>query len=118
LQQQAQAVEWEKHSALQVSARDQEELKRLRAERATLRSQADADLLEDYDRLARGKKTPMAEVRDRQCGACHMGLRPAQVDQLRGGAIMHCENCGRLWYIDAGNDTKLAAKEAGQWDLP
>jgi predicted nucleic acid-binding Zn-ribbon protein len=118
LKQQADAVEWEKASAMTVSARDQQELKKLRAERATLRAGADEDLLADYDRLVRGKKTAMAEVKDRQCQACHMGLRPAQFDQLRAGGVMHCESCGRLWYIDDGNDTKLAAKEAGQWDLP
>jgi predicted nucleic acid-binding Zn-ribbon protein len=118
LKAQTDAVEWEKAAAMKVSARDQEELKKMRAERAELRATADADLLSDYDRLVRGKKTAMAEVRDRQCQACHMGLRPAQFDQLRGGAVMHCESCGRLWYIDDGNDAKLAAKEAGQWDLP
>lgn len=118
LAQQAEAVEHEKTAVLRVSERDREELKQLRAQRAALRSAADVDLLADYDRLAKSRKTPMAEVRDRQCLACHMGLRPAQWQQLQGVALMHCESCGRIWYYDAGNDKKLAAKEAGQWEIP
>ena len=118
LQAQTEAVAWEKSAALKVSARDQEELKVRRAERAQLRAGADEELLSDYDRLVRGKKTAMAEVKDRQCQACHMGLRPAQFDQVRSGTVLHCESCGRIWYYDDGNDHKLAAKEAGQWDLP
>lgn len=118
LRTQAQTVEWEKASALKISERDHQELKTLRAERVQYRGQADPDMLADYERLARGKKTAMAEVKDRQCQSCHMGLRPAQFDQLRAGAIMHCESCGRIWYYDPANDAKLAAKEAGQWDIP
>jgi predicted nucleic acid-binding Zn-ribbon protein len=118
LRDQTQNAEWEKASAMKVSERDQQELKKLRGERAQLREAADAELLANYDRLAKSKKTAMAEVKDRQCLACHMGLRPAQWQQVLSGAQMHCESCGRLWYYDAGNDEKLAAKEAGQWDMP
>jgi predicted nucleic acid-binding Zn-ribbon protein len=118
LKDQADAVAWEKAAALQVSARDQQELKGLRAQRVQMREAADQELLSDYDRLVRGKKTAMAEVKDRQCQACHMGLRPAQFDQVRADARLHCESCGRMWYYDPGSDAKLAAKEAGQWDMP
>jgi hypothetical protein len=118
LRDQAHAVEWEKASAMKVSERNQQELKGLRAERAQLRAAIDEDALANYDRLAKSKKTAMAEVRDRQCMACHMGLRPAQWQQVIGGARMHCESCGRLWFYDEGNDEKLAAKNAGQLDMP
>jgi uncharacterized protein len=118
LRDQGHAVEWEKASALKVSERNQQGLKGLRAERAQLRAAIDGDALANYDRLAKSKKTAMAEVKDRQCMACHMGLRPAQWQQVTGGERMHCESCGRLWFYDEGNDQKLAAKNAGQLDLP
>jgi predicted nucleic acid-binding Zn-ribbon protein len=118
LAEQTAAVEQEKSAALRVSARDQEELKKLRAERAGLRADAEADLLADYDRIAKARKTGLAEVREQECQGCHVRLRPAQWQHLREGALMHCESCGRLLYYDEGGDQKLAAKAAGQWDLP
>jgi uncharacterized protein len=118
LRDQGHAVEWEKASAMKLSERNQQELKGLRAERSQLRAAVESDLLASYDRLAKSKKTAMAEVKDRQCMACHMGLRPAQWQQVTSGAQMHCESCGRMWYYDEGNDQKLAAKNAGQLDLP
>jgi predicted nucleic acid-binding Zn-ribbon protein len=118
LQEQSAVVDQEKSAALKVSARDQEELKKLRAERAELRSAADADLLADYDRIAKARKTGLAEVREQECQGCHVRLRPAQWQHLREGTLMHCESCGRLLYYDEGSDQKLAAKAAGQWDIP
>jgi uncharacterized protein len=118
LAEQTTAVEHEKTAALRVSARDQEELKKLRAERAGLRSEADGDLLADYDRIAKARKTGLSEVREQECQGCHVRLRPAQWQHLREGTLMHCESCGRLLYYDEGSDQKLAAKAAGQWDLP
>ena len=118
LQEQTVVVESEKSAALRISARDQEELKKLRAERATLRASSDTDLLANYDRVAKARKTGLAEVREQECQGCHVRMRPAQWQHLREGAMMNCESCGRMLYYDEGSDQKLAAKSAGQWDMP
>jgi len=118
LQVQTVVVESEKSAALRISARDQEELKKLRAERATLRASSDTDLLANYDRVAKARKTGLAEVREQECQGCHVRMRPAQWQHLREGAMMNCESCGRMLYYDEGSDQKLAAKSAGQWDMP
>jgi hypothetical protein len=118
LKEQSAAVDAEKALALKISARDQEELKKLRAERGGLRAATEAVLLADYDRIAKARKTGLAEVREQECQGCHVRMRPAQWQHLREGAMMHCESCGRILYYDEGGDQKLAAKEAGQWDMP
>jgi len=118
LQEQTVVVESEKSAALRISARDQEELKKLRAERATLRASSDTDLLANYDRVAKARKTGLAEVREQECQGCHVRMRPAQWQHLREGAMMNCESCGRMLYYDEGSDQKLAGKSAGQWDMP
>lgn len=39
----------------------------------------------------------LAPVKDSTCGSCHMILSQAVIEKVKtgGGAIMHCENCGR-----------------------
>ncbi len=113
------AVEAEKARARDVSARDEAEIAELKKQRAELRKDIPEEVLAIYDRVAKSsRKTGIAEVRAQECLGCHVKLRPQGWNELRGGAVMTCESCGRLLYYDEGNDVKLAAAKAGKLDTP
>ena len=108
----------EQHYVRSAAEKLHTELASLRGTRSGFRSQAGDDWLARYDNLARTRRTAVAEVVDGECQACHMRLRPHQWNQLRAGEEMKCESCGRMLYYDEAHDTAVAAKAAGQWDVP
>jgi hypothetical protein len=94
-------IEEERHAIRVDSADRGQELDAHRKQRETLRAAADKDLLEEYDRLANSaRKTPLARASVRRCMACQMALRPQHWNEIRDGALIHCESCGRMLYFD------------------
>ena len=78
-------------------------------ERAVLRPMIGEAILSNYDRIARGKGTGLAEALNQKCMACQMMLRPQKWNDIRNrdneDEMMTCESCGRLLYYDPARDS-------------
>lgn len=77
------------------------ELDRTTAERDTIASDIDADVLELYDDLRRLKKgIGAAALVDGVCQACHEQLSAVELDKVkRADGIRRCEHCRRILVV-------------------
>jgi predicted nucleic acid-binding Zn-ribbon protein len=93
---------------LEVIALDKAALAEVDKKRAALRPEIGEAALSNYDRIAKGKGTGLAEALNQKCMACQMMLRPQRWNDLRDRSnedeIMTCESCGRLLYYDPARD--------------
>lgn len=100
-----------------ITAADNAALATLEAERVALRaaiaqSRTGGTSLANYDRIARGKGTAVAEALNQQCSACRMMLRPQRWNDLRDNSpdspsadtIFTCESCGRMIFYSPARD--------------
>jgi predicted nucleic acid-binding Zn-ribbon protein len=101
-------LERERLRALEVIALDKAALAEVDKKRAALRPEIGEAALSNYDRIAKGKGTGLAEALNQKCMACQMMLRPQRWNDLRDRSnedeIMTCESCGRLLYYDPARD--------------
>ena len=105
LKTQSAAVEKEKTDARILTEQDEKRLGELRAERTRLREGIGEGALATYDRVARARKTGLAEARSQLCGACHVMLRPQTWNELKGGEkIITCDSCGRILFYDPAHE--------------
>ena len=106
-------VEKEKEYARSVTAKDEEELGKLRAERESVRSQVDENTVLTFDRVAAKRGTAMAEVIGGSCSACHVAVRPQRLNDLLNDAeLVSCDSCNRILYVDASHQVALAEKKS------
>ncbi len=77
--------------------------------RAALRPEIGEALLANYDRIAKGKGSGLAEALNQKCMACQMMLRPQRWNDIRDRSnqeeTMTCESCGRMLYYDPARDS-------------
>jgi predicted nucleic acid-binding Zn-ribbon protein len=98
-------IEKEKIEARQRTAEDEKQLAEWNAKRDTARSGVDADLLRQYDRVAKHRGTGLSEARDHKCLACQVMLRPQTYNEVRASThVVTCESCQRILYYDPAND--------------
>jgi hypothetical protein len=102
-------VEKEKAAAKALSEEDEKRLTELRSKQTALRAQISEESLRHYDRIAKHRKTGVAEAREQRCMACQVMMRPQVFADVRAGEIIRaCESCSRLLYYVPEN-----APEAG-----
>jgi len=98
-------IEKEKVDARQRTAEDEKELAEWNAKREKARAGVDADLLRQYDRVAKHRGSGLSEARDHKCLACQVMLRPQTYNEVRAGAqVVVCESCQRILFYDPAND--------------
>jgi uncharacterized protein len=98
-------IEKEKIEARQRTTEDEKQLAEWNAKRDTARAGVDADLLRQYDRVAKHRGTGLSEARDHKCLACQVMLRPQTYNEVRASThVVTCESCQRILYYDHSND--------------
>jgi len=98
-------IEKEKIGARQRTAEDEKQLAEWNAKRDTARAGVDADLLRQYDRVAKHRGTGLSEAKDHKCLACQVMLRPQTYNEVRASThVVTCESCQRILYYDPSND--------------
>ncbi len=73
----------------------------LRASRPTLTDGIDEELLEQYDRIFKGKNgTAIVELESGNCTGCHVKVTTQTVISTKAAKeIVHCPNCSRMLYM-------------------
>jgi predicted nucleic acid-binding Zn-ribbon protein len=83
-----------------------EEIAQLEAELSALESQRqealsplDAGAISTYERLRKSRGQAVARVEQGICRGCRISLSSSQLQQVRGGNMVHCGSCGRILYL-------------------
>ncbi|MBE7061068.1 MAG: hypothetical protein E7382_00860 [Clostridiales bacterium] len=89
----------EKYNALKESVRAEKE--EVEKELESLKAKVDPALMERYLKKRAGKIYPIVyKVRGNVCGACNMELPMSEMNRLKNGEVIDCDQCGRLIYQD------------------
>jgi len=103
-------IEKEKEEARQRTADDEKQLAEWNAKRDTARAAVNADLLRQYDRVAKYRGSGLSEVRGQKCLACQVMLRPQTYNEVRAATnVVVCDSCQRILYHDPSHDEPNAA---------
>ena len=79
----------------------QRQLDALDAQMAAKEKTIDPRLMTRYQRARLHHGTPVVPVSEAKCSGCNMSLPTLTLSRLLGdGAVIECENCGRLLYIE------------------
>ena len=82
-------------------AKQSEKLNELVALRDSKKDGISMPLLRKYDTIKKRATPPVAQLTDKKCGGCNMGLPAVSLAALRTpGAIVECETCGRIIYTN------------------
>ncbi len=87
----------EKYSALKESVKDEKLAVETKLEE--LKAKVEPSLMDRYLKKRANKIYPVLyELRGNVCGACNMELSMAELNKLKNGEVIDCEQCGRLIY--------------------
>ena len=88
----------EKYNALKDSVKAEKEA--VEKELDELKGKVDPSLMERYLKKRADKIYPVVyAARDNVCGACNMELPMSEMNKLKNGEIIDCDQCGRLIYL-------------------
>jgi predicted nucleic acid-binding Zn-ribbon protein len=106
-------IETEKEEARQRTGEDEKLLSEWRAKRDQMRSGVNEDLLRHYERVSKFRGSGISEVRDQQCMACRVMLRPQTYNEIRSGTqVIVCDSCQRILYFNAADELADLKPEA------
>ena len=89
----------DKYKQLEGSLKAEKE--QIEAELVKLKKDVDATLMERYLKKRADKMYPIVyAVKGNSCGACRMELSMADVNKLKNGEVIDCEQCGRMIYLE------------------
>lgn len=89
----------DKYKELEASLKTEKE--QVEKELATLKKGVDANLMERYLKKRADKMYPIVyAVKGNACGACRMELSMADMNKLKNGEVIDCEQCGRMIYLE------------------
>ena len=89
----------DKYKELEGSLKDEKE--KIESELATLKKGVDASLMERYLKKRADKMYPIVyAVKGNSCGACRMELSMSDINKLKNGEVIDCEQCGRMIYLE------------------
>jgi hypothetical protein len=98
-------IEQEKEQARQRTAEDEKLLAEWRAKRDQIRTGIDEDLLRHFERVSKFRGSGISEVREQQCMACRVMLRPQTYNEVRSGLqTIICDSCQRILYFNAADE--------------
>ncbi|HUK88166.1 MAG TPA: C4-type zinc ribbon domain-containing protein [Terriglobales bacterium] len=104
-------VEKEQAQARARTAEDEQQLAQWTAKRQALRAGIGDPALSHYDRVLKLRHTALAEVREQQCTACHVLLRPQKyVEVCANQQVLTCDSCGRILYYAAAEVPAAASR--------
>ena len=99
------AIEKEKEEARLRTAEDEKLLAEWRAKRDQIRTGVNEDLLRHYERVSKFRGSGISEVRDHQCMACRVMLRPQTYNEVRSGnTTIVCDSCQRILYFNPADE--------------
>ena len=84
----------EKYNALKESMREEKE--KVEKELEALKGKVDPTLMDRYMKKRANKIYPILfEVKGNVCGACRMELPMSEMNKLKNGEVIDCDQCGR-----------------------
>ncbi len=85
----------------ELEASYQVEKETLEKELNALSKNVDASLMERYLKKRLDKMYPILyAVKNDACGACRMNLSMSDMNKLKNGEVIDCEQCGRMIYLE------------------
>ncbi len=89
----------DKYKELESSLKETKES--VEKELSALKKEVDAKLMERYLKKRADKMYPIIyAVKGNACGACRMELSMADMNKLKNGEVIDCEQCGRMIYLE------------------
>ncbi len=89
----------DKYKELEGSLKDEKE--KIEKELSNLKKDVDATLMERYLKKRADKMYPIIfAVKGNSCGACRMELSMSDMNKLKNGEVIDCEQCGRMIYLE------------------
>lgn len=89
---------YSKYSALKESFKDEKE--KIESQLEQLKKKVDQSLMARYLKKRADKIYPVLyEVKGNICGACRMELPMSEMNKLKNGEVIDCDQCGRMLYM-------------------